>query len=69
MAPWYACLQEHHYDIISIICYVLTIGFPTLGKDILIPLGYVNAYDITNVFFFFLCQFCNVVKGAVHNPI
>jgi hypothetical protein len=49
MAPWYACLQEYHYDIISIILYVLTIGFPTLGKDILISLGYVNAHDITNV--------------------
>jgi len=54
MAPWHACLQEYHYDIISIILYVLAIGFPILEKDILIPLGYVNAHDITNEFF---CQF------------
>jgi hypothetical protein len=49
-APWYACLQEYHYDIINIILYVFTIGFLTLAKDVLIPLGYVNAYDITNTY-------------------
>jgi len=66
MAPWYASHQRYHYDIINTILYFLTIGFPTLGEDILIPLGYVNAHDITNVFF---CQFCNVVKLVIHNPI
>jgi hypothetical protein len=66
MVPWYVCLQEYHYDTISIILYVLSIDFPTLGNDILISLGYVNAHDITNGF---CCQFCNVVKVAIHNPI